>query len=59
MQNEPALIAGGVGAVLALLIAFGVPITPEQKLAVLGIVAPAYALFSAFWVRARVAPVAK
>lgn len=58
-NDEPALIAGCVGALLVLLTAFGVPITDAQKVAVIGFVGPAYALVAAFWIRNRVSPVPK
>lgn len=57
--NEPALITGFVTAVLAALIAFGVPITPEQKVALAGLAVPVVAIVGAFITRATVTPVAK
>jgi hypothetical protein len=43
MRNEPVLTAGVIGsivsAILTLLFAFGVPLTPEQGQAILGLVA--------------------
>ncbi len=59
INNEPAVLAGIVGAILTAAIAFGLPITIEQKEAILGIVAPLYALVSAFWVRSKVTPTTK
>lgn len=43
MKNEPlitvASITAGVTALLGLLVAFGVPVTPDQQVAILGVVA--------------------
>ena len=58
-NDEPALIAGVVGAVLTALVAFGVPITAEQRVAVLGLVGPAYALGAALWIRWKSVPTSK
>jgi len=58
-SNEPALIAGGVGALLTVLVAFGVPITADQKVAIIGAVGPLYALGAAFLIRRAVTPNAK
>lgn len=38
MRNEPALIVGAVTAVIALLVAFGAPVTNEQKEAIIAAV---------------------
>jgi hypothetical protein len=53
MHREPALIAGLVQAVLALLISFGVDLSQEQTGAILAVTAAVLALV----VRARVTPV--
>lgn len=52
IRSEPALVAGAVQALLALLLAFGVPLTDEQVGAILG----ASAAVLAFVVRQRVTP---
>lgn len=52
IRREPALVAGIVQALLALLLAFGVPLTDEQVGAVLALSAAVLALL----VRARVHP---
>lgn len=53
IRREPALVAGVVQAVLALLVAFGVGLSPEQVGAVLAVTAAVLALL----VRGRVSPV--
>jgi hypothetical protein len=53
---EPSLVTGVITALLALLVAFGLPITPEQKTAVLGIIGPVYAILAALNVRRKVVP---
>lgn len=62
-DNEPAITAGSivalVGAVIAVAIAFGAPITPEQKEAVLGLVAVVAPILVALLVRPHVTPQAK
>jgi hypothetical protein len=52
LNREPALIAGFVQAVLALAVAFGLDLTPEQTGAILAVTAATCALV----VRARVTP---
>jgi hypothetical protein len=49
IQHKPALIVGFVGAILALLVAFGVKLTDAQDAAILGAVTSALAMVSAFW----------
>lgn len=46
-KNPTALITGAVAAVIALLVAFGLPITTDQKAALLGAIAPLVALVQA------------
>ena len=62
-DNEPAITAGSivalVGAVIAVAIAFGAPITPEQKEAVLGLVAVVAPILVAILIRPHVTPQAK
>jgi hypothetical protein len=52
IRREPALVAGVVQAVLALLVAFSVPLTQEQVAAILGVSAAVLAIV----VRAKVTP---
>jgi hypothetical protein len=53
IANEPVVVTTIIGAVLSLLIVFGVPISDEQKLAILGVVTAVLALFA----RSQVTPV--
>lgn len=61
MSNEPVWSVAGitavVAAVVALLAAFGVPLSDEQVQAVLGLVAAAAPLVVAYFSRKRVKPV--
>lgn len=63
MTKEPAItigsISAGVAAVIALLIAFGVPLTDDQQVAILGVVAAVGPLVAAFLTRRFVSPVQK
>ena len=59
LKLEPAVITGAVAAVITLLVAFGIPLTEDQKVAVLGVIAPLLALAQGLIVRAAVVPVAK
>lgn len=52
IRREPALVAGLVQALLAALVAFGVPLSPEQTAAVLAVSAAVLA----FVVRRQVTP---
>ena len=60
MKNEPlvtlASITAGATALLALLVAFGIPITQEQQVAILGVVAVAAPFVVAIAGRGRVTP---
>ena len=60
MKNEPlvtlASITAGVTALLALLVAFGIPITQEQQVAILGVVAVVAPFVVAIAGRAQVTP---
>lgn len=62
-DNEPALTVGGLSAlaaaVIALLVAFGAQITPEQREAILGLVAVVAPIAVAVLIRPHVVPVAK
>lgn len=55
IRTEPAVVAGVVQAVLALLLAFGVPLTQEQMGAILAVTAAVLALV----VRSQVTPTGK
>ena len=52
IKNEPVLVTGLVTAIIALLLAFGVPVTQEQAGAILALVAA----LLAFVARAKVTP---
>ena len=58
--TEPAVTIGAitaaVAAVLALIVAFGVSLTPEQQVAILGIAAVAAPLIVALITRGKVTP---
>lgn len=56
MRTEPALIVGVVTAAIALLISFGVGITDEQNVAILGLVAVLAPIVSAAITRGFVTP---
>ena len=55
IRREPAAIAGVVQAVLALLVAFGLDLSPEQVGAILAVTAAVLGLV----VRSQVSPVGK
>ena len=63
MKNEPAItvasITAGVTALLALLAAFGLPLTEEQRTAILGVVAVLAPLAVGLIARRSVTPSAK
>ena len=63
MSKEPAItigsISAGVSAVIALLVAFGVPLTEDQQTAILGVVAAAGPIVAAVITRRFVSPAAK
>jgi len=60
MKTEPvATIAGiqaAVAAVLTLLVSFGVPLTQDQQVAILGVAATLLPVLFAFWTRSKVSP---
>lgn len=62
MKTEPAVTVGSIGAavaaVLALLIAFGLPISDGQQTAILGVVAVLAPFVVGVLTRAKVSPVA-
>ena len=59
-EREPAVVIGtvtaAVAAVLALLIAFGVDLTQDQQVAILGVIAGVGPLVSAVLTRRKVTP---
>lgn len=55
---EPAIWLGIVQAVLVLLIAFGMPISNDQKVAIVGVAGAVLALVGSVIVRSRVSPAA-
>ena len=57
MNNEPALIVGAITALLVLLVSFGVPISAEQKEAIVGFANAALILIGAVIIRQNVTPV--
>ena len=63
MKNEPAITVGSVSAavaaVLALLVAFGVPLDDAQQKAILGVVAAAGPIVAALITRRFVSPASR
>ena len=63
MKNEPAITVGSVSAavaaILALLVAFGVPLDDAQQKAILGVVAAAGPIVAALITRNFVSPATK
>jgi hypothetical protein len=53
IKDEPVLVSTFIGAVVSLLVAFGAPISPDQKTAVITAVIAGLAFFA----RGRVTPV--
>lgn len=62
VQNEPAVVSGVItaaaGATIALIVAFGAPVTEEQRAAILGVIPPYVVLIMAavVWIRSKVIP---
>lgn len=56
-SREPALYVAAANAVLILGIAFGLPVTPDQKVAIDGVLAAALALTAGVVIRGQVTPV--
>jgi hypothetical protein len=56
MNSEPALIIGAIEALLVLGISFGVPITPDQKAAVVGFASAVIAVVGSVVIRQNVTP---
>lgn len=59
LKIEPALVAGAVSAVLVLVTAFGLPLTEDQKAAILGSIVPVLVLVQALVTRGQVTPNSK
>ena len=59
LKVEPALVTGAVSAILVLVAAFGLPLTEDQKAAVLGAIVPVLVLVQALVTRGQVTPNAK
>jgi hypothetical protein len=53
-RAEPAMITGATTSVILLLVAFGVPISEDQKVAVIGVVSAVLTLLGAIVVRQNV-----
>lgn len=60
MKKEPVIsvgsISAGVAAVIALIVAFGVPVTEDQQIAILGVVAAVGPIAAAVVTRRFVSP---
>ena len=59
LKVEPALVTGAVSAILVLVTAFGLPLSEDQKAAILGSVVPVLVLVQALVTRGQVTPNAK
>lgn len=63
LSSEPVVtagaIAGLVGALLVLLVAFGVPLDETQRNAILAVVIAAVPIVAAVWARSKVTPTGK
>ena len=59
LKVEPALVTGAVSAILVLVAAFGLPLSEDQKAAVLGSIVPVLVLVQALVTRGQVTPNAK
>ena len=59
LKVEPALVTGAVSAILILVTAFGLPLSEDQKAAVLGSIVPVLVLVQALVTRGQVTPNAK
>lgn len=57
--TEPALWVGLAEAIIVLLVAFGVPISADQKAAVIGLISAVLAIVGAIVTRSQVTPNAK
>ena len=59
LKVELALVTGAVSAILVLVTAFGLPLSEDQKAAVLGSIVPVLVLVQALVTRGQVTPNAK
>ena len=59
LKAEPALVTGAVSAILVLVTAFGLPLSEDQKAAILGSIVPVLVLVQALVTRGQVTPNAK
>lgn len=59
LKVEPALVTGAVSAILVLVTAFGLPLSEDQKAAILGSIVPVLVLVQALVTRGQVTPNAK
>ena len=59
LKVEPALVTGAVSAIIVLVAAFGLPLSEDQKAAVLGSIVPVLVLVQALVTRGQVTPNAK
>ena len=59
LKVEPALVTGAVSAILVLVAAFGLPLSEDQKAAILGSIVPVLVLVQALVTRGQVTPNAK
>ena len=59
IRSEPAVITGLVVAVITLVVAFGIPISDDQRSAIVGLVGAVLAILGAGVVRSQVTPLAK
>lgn len=57
IRREPAVVTGLVVAVLNLVVAFGLPLTGEQREAIVALTSTLLVVVGAFVVRQRVTPV--
>lgn len=58
-RREPALVVAAVVAILSVVVAFGLPVTHDQKAAIVGVVNAVLAIIGGLTVRAKVSPVTK
>jgi len=60
MKTEPVVTIAGiqaaVAAVLTLLVSFGVPLSQEQQVAIMGVAATLLPVLFAIWTRSKVTP---
>lgn len=59
IRREPAAVVGLVVAGLALVVAFGIPISTDQKAAIVGVVTAILSILGAGVTRSQVTPTAK